>query len=69
MVGPQGGYLKVQVTAPPVEGKANEHLRCFLALEFGVPRSRVELLKGAQGRLKRVRILAPRKLPFDIRSG
>jgi uncharacterized protein (TIGR00251 family) len=66
LVGPEGGHLKVRLTAPPVEGKANAHLRRFLAREFGVPRSRVELLAGAGGRLKRVCIRAPRKLPLFI---
>lgn len=66
LVGPDGGYLRVRVTAPPVEGKANVHLRRFLAREFGVPQSRVELLAGDRGRFKRVCIRAPRKLPVVI---
>jgi hypothetical protein len=68
LVGPDGGYLKVRITAPPVEGKANNHLRRFLARELGVPQSRVELLAGARARLKRFRIRAPRKLPEIIPS-
>jgi len=56
----------VRITALPVEGKANDHLRRFLGREFGVPQSRVELLAGAQARIKRVRIQAPRKLPIAI---
>jgi uncharacterized protein len=66
LVGPDGGYLRVRITAPPVEGKANARLRRFLAREFGVPQTRVELLAGDRGRLKRVRIQAPRKLPVVI---
>ena len=69
LVGPHGGHLKVRITAPPVEGKANAHLRRFLAREFGVPQFRVELLAGTRGRLKRVRIQAPRKLPVVIERG
>jgi uncharacterized protein (TIGR00251 family) len=69
LVGPEGGHLKVRITAPPVEGKANAQLRRFLADEFGVPQSRVELLAGPRGRLKRVMILAPRTLPAAMESG
>jgi len=68
LIGPQGGHLKVRITAPPVDGKANDHLCRFLAKEFGVPQFRVELLAGDQTRLKRVRIHAPRKLPAPIAS-
>jgi uncharacterized protein (TIGR00251 family) len=68
LIGPQSGHLKVRITAPPVDGKANDHLCRFLAKEFGVPQSRVELLAGDHTRLKRVRIFAPRKLPAPIAS-
>jgi uncharacterized protein (TIGR00251 family) len=60
---PQAEQLKVRITAPPVEGKANAHLRRFLAEVFGVPASRVELLAGEQARVKRLRIRAPTRLP------
>lgn len=66
LVGPDGSHLRVRITAPPVEGKANAHLRRFLAREFGVPQSRVELLAGTRGRFKRFCIQAPRKLPAVI---
>jgi hypothetical protein len=66
LVGPEGGYLRVRIAAPPVDGKENDHLRRFLADAFGVPRSRVELVAGAQARYKRVRIQEPRKLPANI---
>jgi len=63
LVGPYGDALKVQITAPPVEGKANEHLIRFLAKAFGVPRMQVELLSGESGRNKRFRISSPATLP------
>jgi uncharacterized protein len=44
--------LKIAVHAPPVEGRANEAVTEFLAAVFGVPRSRVELVSGAQSRSK-----------------
>ena len=64
--GPQGDALKVRITAPPVEGKANAHLCRFLAEAFGVARSQVELISGDTARAKRFRIRAPRVLPLGI---
>jgi uncharacterized protein (TIGR00251 family) len=69
VLGPAGDHLRVRITAPPVEGKANEHLRGFLADLFGVVRSQVILLAGERGRVKRVRIRDPVRLPQDIGLG
>lgn len=63
IVGPQGEHLKVRISAPPVEGKANIHLAKFIAKAFGVARSRVYLLSGETGREKRLRITSPAVLP------
>ncbi|MCB1876346.1 MAG: YggU family protein [Chromatiales bacterium] len=57
------GRLKVRITAPPVDGKANTHLLRFLAGQFGVAGSRVQLLNGASGRQKRIAIDRPARLP------
>ena len=48
------GVLRVRLQAPPVDGKANEALRRFLADEFDVAPSRVVLLSGETARQKRV---------------
>ncbi len=61
-----GARLKVRITAPPVDGAANAHLLRFLAAEFGVAPSRTELVRGATGREKVVRITAPKKLPDPL---
>jgi len=61
--GTVGDRIKVSLTAPPVEGAANEALCAFLAREFGVPKSRVTLESGAAGRRKRVRIASVVALP------
>jgi uncharacterized protein (TIGR00251 family) len=66
LVGPHGNSLKVRITAPPVEGKANAHLIKFLAKTFGVAKSQVSLLSGETGRSKRLRIQGPRQLPAEI---
>jgi uncharacterized protein (TIGR00251 family) len=58
-----GGALKIRLTAPPVDGRANERLIEMLAQEFGVAKRQVELISGESGRDKRARILAPATLP------
>jgi len=66
IVGIHGNQLKVRITAPPVDGKANAHLIQFLAQEFGVPKSQITLLGGECGRDKRLLILAPARLPVEL---
>jgi uncharacterized protein (TIGR00251 family) len=56
VVGPYRDGIKVKVTAPPVEGKANEALIKFLSKEFKIPVSSVEILKGHHSREKMIRI-------------
>ena len=54
--GLHGGRLKLQVAAPPVEGKANAEIVRFLARTLGVPRAAVTLTAGASGRRKTVTV-------------
>jgi hypothetical protein len=56
IVGPYRDGIKVKVTAPPIEGKANEALIKFLAKEFKISASSVEIIKGHNSREKIVRI-------------
>jgi uncharacterized protein (TIGR00251 family) len=63
---PVGDQLKVRITAPPVDGRANTHLCRFLARTFGVPPTRVEIVAGEQARAKRLRIRGPSRLPAPI---
>lgn len=46
------GALKIKISAPPVDGKANEEVRRFLAGTLGVSRSRVEIVRGFTSRDK-----------------
>ncbi|MCY1283593.1 hypothetical protein D9M68_258110 [compost metagenome] len=64
--GLHGERLKIRLTAPPVEGKANAHLLKFLAAAFGVAKSQVTLESGELNRQKRVRIRAPKRLPAEL---
>lgn len=49
--------IKIRLTTPPVEGKANEALIEFLAHILGVSRSRIEIIAGQNGRDKLVSVL------------
>jgi len=51
------GTVKVHVTAPPVEGQANEALLKFLGQVLGVPRSRLDVVAGATGRDKLISVI------------
>jgi uncharacterized protein (TIGR00251 family) len=52
----EGSQVKVYLTAPPVEGKANEALREFLAQHFSVRPTSVEIIKGLKSRRKVIKI-------------
>ena len=51
--GEQAGALKVAVTAPPEDGRANQALAELLRDVLGLKRSQIELLSGATSREKR----------------
>jgi uncharacterized protein len=54
VLGEQAGALKVAVTAPPEDGRANQALAATLREALGLKRSQVELLSGATSRDKKV---------------
>jgi hypothetical protein len=56
IVGAHGDALKIRLSAPPVDGAANEALVEFLSERFAVPRRAVRILSGAQSRAKTVEI-------------
>jgi uncharacterized protein (TIGR00251 family) len=56
-IGPsQGSEIKIKVTAPPVEGAANEGLIRFLAETLGCARSAVRIVRGQSSRHKTVAV-------------
>jgi len=63
LVGLYGERLKVQISAPPVDGKANKHLLKYIAKTFGVAKTRVALIRGESSRQKTLEITDPQKLP------
>ena len=69
IAGPHGDQLKIRLRAPPVDGKANNALIRFVADQCRVARRDVEIVAGASGRDKRVRINAPESLPTGVQRG
>jgi uncharacterized protein (TIGR00251 family) len=53
IVGEQAGALKVAVTAPPEDGRANTALAELLRTALALKRSQLDLLSGATSRDKR----------------
>lgn len=51
-----GDAVKIRLTAPPIDGEANKALQKFLAKQFKVAKSQVELVSGHTGRNKFIRV-------------
>lgn len=62
--GEHNGMLKLKIAAPPVDGRANDECRRFLAAVLEVPAGSVEIKSGAASRIKviTVRNLSPEAL-------
>lgn len=54
LAGAAEGALKVRLTAPPVEGAANQALLKLLAKTLDLPKSRLRLLAGEKSRHKTI---------------
>jgi len=54
--GERDGALLVRVTAPPVEGKANDAVVELLAEALDLPRAAVHVARGAAARTKRISV-------------
>lgn len=66
IVGLHGEALKIKLSAPPVEGCANEALLKFIAGIFDVPLRQVELKQGKQSRRKVVLVHGSHISPEQI---
>jgi uncharacterized protein (TIGR00251 family) len=66
IIGLHGDELKVAITAPPIDGKANAHLVKYLAKQFKVAKSQVLLEKGELGRHKQIKIIDPQHIPTEV---
>lgn len=69
IVGVHDDRLKVQLTSPPVEGAANAALCELLAATLEVPKSAIEIARGATGRRKTVKITGLTAAVARVRLG
>jgi uncharacterized protein (TIGR00251 family) len=56
ITGVHDGALKISLTTPPVDGRANDAVIAFLAERLRLPRARIALVSGMASRSKTVRI-------------
>ncbi len=54
LAGLHGDALKLRLTTPPVDGKANKAVVAFLAKFFKIPKSFVTIRSGLQSRSKKI---------------
>jgi uncharacterized protein (TIGR00251 family) len=64
-----GNAVRVRLTAPPLENRANEALVRFLSATLGVPRSLVTIVSGRRGRKKVVRVAGISRKELFLRLG
>ena len=57
--GMHGKAVKLCITAPPVDDKANGAVLVFLSKLFGIPKSAMHIKSGRQGRNKQIIISGP----------
>ncbi|MGA2769190.1 MAG: DUF167 domain-containing protein [Bryobacteraceae bacterium] len=69
VTGRLGDAWKLDLTAPPVEGKANEECVRLLAELVGVPRARVRIVAGLTSRTKVVEIEGVTEEEFSRAAG
>ena len=69
VTGRLGDAWKLDLTAPPVEGKANDECVRFLADLVGVPRARVRVVTGLTSRTKVVEIEGVTEEEFGRAAG
>lgn len=62
----KGHQLCVSVTAVPRAGRATDHMVRFLAEEFGVSVSDIQVVFGRMNVNKQLRITSPKRLPAVI---
>jgi len=59
------GLLRIKVAVPPERGAANEAVVALLASALGVPKRSVQIIAGAGGRRKTVRVIGAGRDVFE----
>ena len=66
ITGLHDGALKIALTSPPVDGRANEALIAFLAAALKLPKNNIVLVPGATSRTKLLRITG--RTPSELQA-
>lgn len=69
ITGTHDGAVKISLTTPPTDGRANEALIAFLAERLNIPRSRIALVSGQTSRSKVLRITGLNATEVESRLG
>ncbi|MEI7590854.1 MAG: DUF167 domain-containing protein [Deltaproteobacteria bacterium] len=54
VVGVRDGAIKIKLSSPPIEGKANEECIALIGKAFGIRKSNIEIISGLKGRKKSI---------------
>ncbi len=68
IVGHYGDAIKVKLTSPPVEGKANEELIEVLAKNLGIAKKHVEIISGKSSKNKIVKLFGIKSIDDLFKS-
>jgi len=66
VVGQYGDALKVKLTSPPVEGRANKELIEILAKLFGVHKRNIEIISGHSSKNKLVKLHGKERIEKNL---
>lgn len=69
VIGVHADALKISLTTPPVDGRANEALIAFLAEALQLSKARISLLSGTTSRSKVVRIAGKSAAEIEVALG
>ena len=68
IVGTHDNALKIRIAAPPVNGAVNAALIKFLAKQFGVSKSDIEIVGGETSKNKRIKIANLSQSSFEEKT-
>jgi uncharacterized protein (TIGR00251 family) len=57
ITGTMADHLKIKLTSPPTDNRANDELREFLSKNIGLPKRDILIIQGKNARRKRVLLL------------
>ncbi len=69
IIGTHGDALKIKVTAPPVEGRANEEIVEFLAEALGIKKGQLAIVSGHKSQRKTVAITGCNRQELESLTG